>query len=347
MDSAAQKVVVTDWTFPDLSIEEQILSRSNVSLVGKQCKSAADLISLVSDADAVITQFAKIDATVIGAMKNARVIVRYGIGVDNVDLEAARARGIPVCNVPDYCMDEVADHTLAFILATTRQIVPNTLHLRAGKWGLATPLASMQSLKNVTVGVIGFGRIGREVGRRLAAFKCRVLVFDPVVSATEISKAGAEAAKSFDHLLAESDIVTLHCPSTLQTRRMFSAEAFRRMKRGAIFINVARGDLTDSAALVAALQSGTLGGAALDVFDPEPIPADHPILKLPNVILTAHIASASPPAVRKLRESAATLALRAVRGESLPNVVNGVGSVSVSRTMAKAGFTEGRGRRQG
>src|SRR5438132_4697119 len=134
MASAAQKVTVTDWTFPDLCIEEEILSRNRVSLIGKQCKTAADLLSLVSDADAVITQFAKIDASVITAMRNARVIVRYGIGVDNVDLEAARERGIPVCNVPDYCMDEVADHTLAFILATTRQVLHDTLHLKAGKW---------------------------------------------------------------------------------------------------------------------------------------------------------------------------------------------------------------------
>src|SRR6266481_4141498 len=124
MNSVPQKVIITDWTFPDLCIEEEILSRNSVSLIGKQCKSAADLLSLVSDADAVITQFARIDASVVTAMRNARVIVRYGIGVDNVDLESARAHGIPVCNVPDYCMDEVADHTLAFVLATTRQIVP-------------------------------------------------------------------------------------------------------------------------------------------------------------------------------------------------------------------------------
>src|SRR6266850_2357560 len=191
MDDTRRKIAVTDWTFPDLGIEEEILNQNNVSVVGKQCKSSADLMSLVSDADAVITQFAKIDATVIGAMRHARVIVRYGIGVDNVDLEAARERGIPVSNVPDYCIDEVADHTLAFILATTRQVLPNTLHLRAGNWGIATPLASMQSLKNLTVGVVGFGRIGREVVRRLLPFKCCLLVFDPVVPPDEISKRGA------------------------------------------------------------------------------------------------------------------------------------------------------------
>ncbi|MEP6663405.1 MAG: C-terminal binding protein [Verrucomicrobiota bacterium] len=324
MNVAKPRVVITDWTFPDLSIEKNILQSKDIELVGQQCKTEAGLIALVADADAVITQFAKINATVIGAMKKARVIVRYGIGVDNVDLEAARHRNIPVCNVPDYCMDEVADQTLAFILATTRQIVPNTLHLREGNWGLPVPLTSMQSLKNLTVGVIGFGRIGREVVRRLLAFKCRVLLFDPVIPAIEIVKAGAEAAASLDELLTQSDIITPHCPSTSQTRRMFNAETFAKMKPGAIFINVSRGDLVDSAALVAALESGKLGGAALDVFDPEPIPAEDPIRKMPNVILAAHIASASPPAVRKLRESAAQLALKALRGEPLPNVVNGV-----------------------
>ena len=323
MDSSARKVVVTDWTFPDLSIEDEILGRDKISLIAKQCKSPIELLEFVSDADAVITQFLRIDAKVIGAMTRSRAVVRYGIGVDNVDLEAARARGIPVCNVPDYCIDEVADQTLAFILASTRQVVPNALHVRSGKWGLAAPLSSMQPLKDLTVGIVGFGRIGREVARRLFGFKCRVLVFDPAISTMEISAAGAEAA-SFGKLLAESDIVTPHCPSTPLTRRMFNAETFGKMKHGAIFVNVGRGDLADSDALIAALQTGNLAGAALDVFDPEPIPSDHPILKLPNVVLSAHVASASPAAVKKLRETVANIALKAVRGEVLPNVVNGV-----------------------
>jgi D-3-phosphoglycerate dehydrogenase / 2-oxoglutarate reductase len=324
MDAVAPKIVVTDWTFPDLSIECEIIGRNNLSFASKQCKSLPDLISLVSDADAVITQFARIDSEVVDAMKNARVIVRYGIGVDNVDLEAARKCGIPVCNIPDYCVDEVADQTLAFILATTRQVLPNTLHLKAGNWGLPVPLASMRALKELTVGLVGFGRIGREVLRRLLAFKCRVLVFDPFVSEAEISKAGAEPVKSFEQLLTESDIVSPHCPSIAQTRRIFNSDAFGKMKPGAIFINVGRGDLADSAALMAALKIGKLGGSALDVFDPEPIPADHPIRGMPNVILAAHIASVSPSAVRKLRETAANIAIKAVRGEPLPNVVNGV-----------------------
>jgi D-3-phosphoglycerate dehydrogenase len=265
-----------------------------------------------------------VNADVVNAMTKAKAIVRYGIGFDNVDCAAARERGIAVCNIPDYCIDEVADHTLAFILAITRQVVPNALDVRAGKWGLATPVSAMSALKHLTIGVVGFGRIGREVVRRLLAFKARVLVFDPVVPAGEIEKSGAAAAASFDELLAQSDVVSPHCPSNPKTKQLFNADAFSKMKSGSVFINVGRGDLADSSAVTAALQSGHLAGAALDVFDPEPIPAEHPIRSMPNVILASHIASVSAPAVKTLRETAARIALQAVRGEALPNVVNGV-----------------------
>lgn len=316
------KIAITDYSFPNLDIETGIL-QPETELVAGQCKTSDTLIPLVSEVDAVITQFAPIKADVIAAMQRARVIVRYGIGVDNVDLDAARARGIPVCNVPDYCIDEVADHTLAFILATTRQVVTNSNRVRDGKWGLATPLDQMRALRDLTVGVVGFGRIGREVVARLRAFKCQVIVHDPVVAAAEIEKSGAKAV-DLPHLLANVDVVTLHCPSTAQTRGMINRDSLSRMRPGVILINVARGDLIDSAALTEALQQKHVAAAALDVFAPEPIPADHPILKLDNVIVASHIASTSVPAVRKLRETAANLALMAVRGEPLPNIVNGV-----------------------
>jgi len=323
MNSTKPKVVVTDYAFPDLSTEREVLAAAGCELVGRRCKTEAELSELCQDADAVMTQFARVNANVIRAMARARVIVRYGIGVDNVDLEAARARDIPVCNVPDYCMDEVADQTLAFMLAATRQVVAHTLRLRAGKWGLAVPLAAMRTLRDLTVGVVGFGRIGREVVKRLGPFKCAVLVFDPLAPPAEIEKFNARAA-AFDDLLKQADVLTLHCPSTPQTRRMMNRDAFAKLRPGAIFINLGRGDLVDTSALVAALESGHVGAAALDVFDPEPIPADHPILRMPNVILAPHIASASPAAVKKLRETAASLALKALRGEPLPNIVNGV-----------------------
>lgn len=316
-------VAVTDYTFPTLDIEEAAMRPLGAELRAGQCKTSETLIPLIRDADAVITQFAPLKADVIAAMERAKVIVRYGIGVDNVDLDAAKRKGIPVCNVPDYCIDEVADHTLAFILALTRQVVPNTLNIRDGKWGLATGLDEMRTLRDLTVGIVGFGRIGREVVARLQPFKCRRLVFDPMVAASFIHAAGCEAA-SLESLLTQSNVVTLHCPSTEQTRKLLNATSIGAMKCGAIVINLARGDLIDTPSLVEALQSGQLAGAAIDVCDPEPIPLESALRSLPNVIAASHIASASPKAVRTLRETAARLAVMALRGERLPNVVNGV-----------------------
>jgi D-3-phosphoglycerate dehydrogenase len=318
------KVLVTDHTFDPLDIEQSVLQPAGATLDARQCKNADQLSELVGDADAVLTQFAPVNARVIAAMKKARVIVRYGIGVDNVDLGAARERGIPVCNVPDYCIDEVADHTIAFTLALTRQVVSNCAFVRGGSWGLAVPFAEMRALRDMVIGVVGFGRIGREVVRRLVPFRCEVRVHDPVAPANDIRLAGATPVPSLGELLATADLVSLHCPSTTQTRRMMNASAFAEMKRGALLVNLARGDLVDSHALLSALQSGQLGGAALDVFDPEPIPVDHPILQLPNVIVAAHVASVSANAVRKLRETAAGLVAMRFRGIPLPNVVNGV-----------------------
>lgn len=319
------KIAITDYTFANLDVEEGILRPQGHEIVAwKEKRPAAELTRLVADADAVITQFAPVTAEVIASMTRAKAIVRYGVGVDNVDLDAARARGIPVCNVPDYCIDEVADHTLAFILAVTRQVVPNSVRVKGGQWGLAVPLAQMRALRDLTVGVVGFGRIGREVAARLRAFKCRVLVHDPVVAGSAIEDADCTPV-TLRELLAQSDVITLHCPSTAQTRGMIDRDSLATMRRGVVLVNLARGDLVDSAALTEALQNGQVSAAALDVFAPEPIPADHPILKLDNVVVASHVASCSVAAARKLRETAANLAAMAVRGEALPNVVNGVG----------------------
>ncbi len=318
-------VVITDYTFPDLAFEEAILKSAGCRLVGRQSKTEAELIDLCWNADAVITQFARINANVIAAMAKARAIVRYGIGIDNVDLDAARVHGIPVSNIPDYCIDEVADHTLAYILGLTRQVVRHTTDVRAGHWRLAVPVSEMKALRDLTVGVVGFGRIGREVVRRLLPFKCRVLVSDPVVLSSDISASGANAA-TFEEILSSADVLTLHCPSTASTRQIIGPATLKKMKPGALLINVARGDLVDTSALVSALESGGLAAAALDVFDPEPLPVDHPLRSLPNVITAPHIASVSPTAIRKLREGAATRAVSAALGRLPPNVVNGVTS---------------------
>ncbi len=311
------KVAITDYNFPNLDIERGILEPLGHTVVLGQCKTEEELIELTCDCDQVITQFASITEPVIRAMERARVIVRYGIGVDNVDLETAANRGIPVCNVPDYCIDEVADHTLAMILALTRRLLPNHRLIAEGDWRLAVPLESMQALCRLTVGVIGFGRIGRAVCARLRSFGCRLLVHDPVADA------GSEAA-GLEQVLAESDLVTLHCPSTAQTRRLINADAISRMKPGSILVNASRGDLVETTALEEALAGGQLGGAGLDVCDPEPIPPGSPLRTLDNVIVSAHVASASPAAVLALREAVASIAALSARNQPLPNIVNGV-----------------------
>jgi D-3-phosphoglycerate dehydrogenase len=316
-------VLVTDFTFDRLDLEEAILAPLGGVLRPRQCRTEEALLLEVHDAEYVLTQFAPLTERVIGAMERARLIVRYGIGVDNVDLEAAHRRGVPVCNVPDYCIDEVADHTLAFLLAATRQVVPNCLGVQSGSWRLAVPLDQMRTLRTMTVGVVGFGRIGRAVVARLVPFGPRVLVLDPAVAPAEIESAGAGPA-DLGRILAEGDAITLHCPSTPATRRMIDAAALGRMRPGVILLNLSRGELVDTAALVEALRSGHVAAAALDVCIPEPIPPGHPLLGMPNVTLSAHVASASPRAVRHLRETAAQIVARRIRGESLPNVVNGV-----------------------
>ena len=318
-----KKVVITDYSFDEIDLERNVLAPLGCRLEALKAGRDQALIDLVKDADAVITQFAPVNAAVIAAMEKAKVIVRYGIGVDNVDLKAAAAKNIPVCNVPDYCIDEVADHTLALMLAATRQIVPCNNVIKAGQWKLAVPLAALHALKDMTVGLVAFGRIGREVAARLKGFKCRILVFDPAVPAADVKAAGCVAA-SLDEVLAQSDLLSLHCPSTEKTKYMINAQSIAKMKKGAILVNASRGTLVDTPALVAALQSGQLSAAAMDVTDPEPINPDNPLLKLDNVVITPHYASATPQSVKKLRTDAAGIAAKALRGEKLPSIVNGV-----------------------
>jgi len=324
------RVVVTDNRFESLDVERSILEPFDCQVIAEQCTTEDALISALKDAEYVITQFSPLTAKVIDTLSKCRQIVRYGVGVDNIDLEAASRKGIPVCNVPDYCMDEVADHALGLILALTRQIVSISNHVREGFWKLPGRLDQMRVLKEMTCGIVGFGRIGREVAGRLKPFKCRIVVFDPIVPAAEIDGADYIAA-DLDAVLRASDLLTLHCPSTSQTRRMIHSKSLAVMKPGALFVNVARGDLVRTDDLVEALRSGHIGGAALDVADPEPLPQQHPLLQMKNVLVTNHVAAASVTAIHTLRTKVARAVLCAIRGEPLPNVVNDVASDRLRR----------------
>ena len=317
------KAVITDYTFPDLSIETQILEAAGLEVVSGQCKTPQDLIALTASADYVITQFAPIDADVIKSMSNCKVIVRYGIGYDNVDCETAKKKGIPVCNIPTYCIDEVADHTLSFILSMTRQLLANAKYVQNGKWGLGTDLSKMRGLYDSTVGIIGLGRIGQAVAKRLQGFGCRLIAYDPVVNSTQAASISCQLV-DLDYLLSNSDIITLHCPSLPTTKNIINHSTLLKMKKGSLLINAGRGDLICADALTEALITGHLAGAAIDVFSTEPVPNDSPLLDMDNVLITSHIASASPQSAKTLRETAAQIVVISSKGESLPNIVNGL-----------------------
>ena len=317
-------VVVTDYTFSDdLAVEKALLEPLGCRVIGAQCRTEEEVVALARAADFVLTQFAPLTARAIQAMDKVRLITRYGIGVDNVDLDAARERGIPVYNVPDYCIAEVADHTLGLILALTRQIARLSPGVKAGGWTSPPPLQRFHALNELTVGVVGCGRIGRAVMARLQPFGPRILAHDPALHADQIAALGGEPV-ALDDLVAQSDLVTLHCPSSAQTRHLINAHSLARMKQGVLLVNVARGSLVDQDALIAALRSGKVAGAGLDVTDPEPIEADSPLLAMDNVVITSHIASASPRAASLLRRRVAETVALSLRGERAPNCVNGV-----------------------
>jgi len=320
---AQVKVAVTDYTFGELDVERTTLEPLGCTIVADQCRTEREVAALVRDADYVLTQFAPVGAEAIGAMNKARVIVRYGIGVDNVDLSAAAERGIPVCNVPDYCIDEVADHTLGIILALTRQIARVSAGVHAGRWASPPPLDRFHALADLTTGVVGCGRIGRAVIARLTPFKTRILVHDPLVSASDAQALGCESVTQ-ERLFEASDLITLHCPSTPDTRRMVNARSLATMKDGVLLVNVGRGTLVDTDALIAALRDGKVGAAGLDVTDPEPPRDDSPLLSLDNVVITSHIASASVRAAAALRSGVVDVVVRGLRGDDLQHAVNGV-----------------------
>jgi D-3-phosphoglycerate dehydrogenase / 2-oxoglutarate reductase len=316
-------VAITDYNFRDLSPEEGVLNPAGCSIHARRTVTEAELPELVSEADGIITQFAPITGEVVKAMRRAKVIVRYGVGFDNVDLQAAARQSIPVCNVPDYCVDEVADHALALMLAVTRQIPQIFNRVRQREWRFPIALEKMLTLKNMTVGVLGFGRIGRAVAQRLKGFGGEIIAHDPVSSRAQIESAGVRAV-DLDGLLRSSDLITLHCPSTPDTRHLIRAETIAKMKPGAVLINVARGSIIHEPDLISALQDGRIAAAGLDVADPEPILPDNPLLQLDNVIITNHVAAYSASALDRLQRLAAETLLKGLRDEPLPNVVNGV-----------------------
>ncbi|MBI4418405.1 MAG: C-terminal binding protein [Ignavibacteriales bacterium] len=302
-----KRVVITDWGFPSLEPENDVFRGRGIDLQAHQCKTEDDVVRVVGDADVVMAQWAPVRAKAIGAMKRCRGIVRYGIGLDNIDLEAARKRGIAVRNVPDYCLDEVADHTIGLMLALQRQIMTVAERVKRGTWSITPPL-NLPPLRASKLGLVGFGRIARLVAQRAAAFGMSILAFDPGVAQRDILDARVQPV-SFDDLLTSSDIISLHCPLNDATRHLIGRSALARMKSQALVVNTSRGGLVDLDALVVTLRDGRIAGAGLDVFETEPLPPNHAFLSLPNALATSHIAWFSTASIGQLQRRAALQAL--------------------------------------
>lgn len=314
------KVVVTDYEYESLECEKKVLQEIRVNLLSCQCKTEADLIQQTRDADALLVQYAEINRTVLEKLEHCKVIVRYGIGVDNVDLKAATEFGIPVANVPDYGLQEVADHTIALLLSAARKIVQLNQSVRNGEWdySLAKPLRRLQGR---TLGLIAFGNIARLVATRAKGFGLKIKVFDPYLPKDKAEEYGAQIV-DFQTLIRTSDFISIHCPATAETHHMFNQEVFKDMNPECILVNTARGSIIDEDALIEALENGYIAGAAIDVIEKEPIDLNSKLLHLDNLVITPHAAWYTEEAQESLQRCAAEEVVRVLTGKSAKHIVN-------------------------
>ncbi len=317
--AAKAKVVLTDYVWESLDVEMRTLG-DLAELVAMKTRTPEEFISAAADCDALLNTYAgPITAEVMAKMPRCKIIARYGIGVDTIDLDAATRAGIIVTNNPTYCIEEVAEQTMALVLSAARKIAFYDRTVRAGRWEVP-PGKPLFRLSGRTLGLVGFGNIARQVAVRAGSFGMRVVFFDPYVKRGQFTEPGEPV--DLDTLLRGADFVSLHPPLTPQTRKMIGDEAFGKMKPTAVLVNCARGPVVDTEALVRALDAGKIAGAALDTVDPEPLPDPHPLRGRENVILTPHTAWYSEQAMAGLQAGAPGEVRRVLTGEWPINVVN-------------------------
>ncbi|MGL3823086.1 C-terminal binding protein [Sphingopyxis sp. R3-92] len=316
------KITVTDATFPSLTHERAVAEEFGAAFVEAKCVSADDVIAAAEGTDVLIVQFAQVTAQAIARLAPGSLIVRYGIGLDNIDLAAAQAHGVKVAYVPDYATGEVADHTAALILTMLRCVVPLDQSVRDGKWDAVGVAGSLRAFPETVVGFVGFGRIGQEVLARLKPFGFQAIVADPFADPEMLAKLGVEAV-DLDTLFDRADVITLHCPLTPETRHVVNAARLARKSDRAALVNTARGGLIDPDALTDALESGQLRAAAMDVFEREPLPRDSSLRHCPNLILTPHAAWYSTSAIERLQSLAADEVRRHLTGQPMRRSATG------------------------
>ena len=315
------KVLITDHVWPSTDPERAVLESGGGSVVVAPDGEEATLVELARDSDAIMTCFAQVTENVVRAAERCVVIGRFGVGVDNIAVDTATELGIAVTYVPDYCVDEVSDHVMALLHAWNRKIALFDRSVKGRGWSSQPLTMRMMRLRGKTIGIVGFGRIGRAVAEKARAFGLNVLAADPVVTAGSVEEAGGLLV-DLQTLLAESDFVSLHTPLTEGTRNLISRAELATMKQDSFLINAARGPLVDEEALYEALTTGAIAGAGLDVMVENVPSMDHPLLSLDNIIVTPHVAFFSQESTLELEQRAAAEVVSVMQGRMPDNLVN-------------------------
>lgn len=310
-------VVITDCDHGSIEEEKEVLFQIGAELILAQVKEENDLIKACKEADGIINQYSILNRSVLENLRNCKVISRYGVGVDSIDLQAATELGIIVANIPDYCIDEVANQTIALLLALIRKISFFDKRVKSGQWDFRLGFPIYRTRGKI-LGLIGCGRIGIEVGRRLSSFGMKVIAFDPYI---DRSQEGIEL-KSLDDVLRSSDFISIHCPLNNSTFHLIGEKEFRKMEKKPIIINTSRGPIIDEKALIRALEEGLISGAGLDVLEKEPPDPQNPLLGMENVIITPHSGFYSEESIKELKRRAAENVLNVLQGRCPKSVVN-------------------------
>ena len=314
------KVVVTDYNYESLDIEKKILSQLDVDFRSYHYITEDDVIKVAKDCDVLVVQFAPITRRVIGSLEKCRMIIRYAIGVDNIDIKAATEKGIYVANVPDYGVDEVSTHTAAFILALARKLPQSYQMVKDKKWDYAA-VKPLYRTRGKRLGLVALGRIPFEVARKMTGYGMEIVAYDPYVKNDRADQLNIKMV-SFDELVTTSDYISIHCPLNEETRNMFNMSVFKKMKKTAALINTARGPIVNEHDLAIACQEGIISAAAIDVAEKEPISQDSPLLKLDNVIITPHMSWYTEESIESLKIKLAEEIVRVLKGGIPVNLVN-------------------------
>ncbi len=317
---ATFKVVVTDLGYPNYDSERQQVNSIDGELFLAECETAEDVTEATRDADGVLNRVAPVTAAVIEQMARCKVIARYGIGVDNVDVEAATRKGIVVANVPGYCLEEVSDQALALMLSAWRKVVSHDKAVRKGAWDISFR-DPVYRLKGRTLGLLGLGAIARRLVEKVAGFGFRIIAHDPYVSAEVASELGVELV-DLDTLFVESDLLSLHAPATPETRHIVNKERLGQMKETTVLVNTSRGPLIDETALAEALKAKRIAAAALDVYEQEPPDTNSELFQLDNVIVTDHAAWYSEDSLAELQRRTAAAVCAVLTGKRPESPVN-------------------------